>query len=764
MSVSQAPFLKFRGFDANGNPLVGGQLFTYAAGTTNLLTTYTSASGTIPNTNPIILNSRGECDIFLTSTLLYKLVLSPSTDSNPPTNPFWTEDNVSGCAASASGNAPAGAGNLTSEGPFESGVGFTPGVTTTLTLSQSYVTNANVSVHFDGIYQGTDQYTLSGNNIIFNFAIPVGVNTVYIVGGTTLSILVPAVNSVTDVSVATNSKLYNRITGIIDIKDPNLGATGNGTTNDYAAFINSNSVSGEINVFKGNYLISSSVTLSNNFVFHQGAVLIIPTGVTITFNGGFTAPIGQCFNITGSGLVVFGSQKFTTGYPEWWGAVSGNSSINNAPFLNASHAACYKLLLQSATYFTTSAWNISTSNRVVEGVQPSDWNENGVIAGTQIAIQSGTSDAILVGLSSDPGSIGNFAQGIYVKNIGTYRTTPVVPPISGSEISSASGFRYQFVLNCKLEDCSTLENSIGFNHSAIVFSYLVRCKSDRRLEGTTTINDIYWGFFFSGIAPYYIESLYLTDCDSTLETSLTTVLSYGFNVNGACTDLYLFRAEADGHQYGYLANGTGASKTSIDNQLIGCIFDQSKIYGVLIQNQPVGSSFKIQNNYVVMSHTGSEVSAYAIANSVAAISLMGNEAIGFGGATSCGLLVNSCSSVNSKGNNWVNIQRPVALITATNCKIDDTILNNTVNTTQAAINLTTNCGRNVIDSILNGSTGNFPYGVALDSSCGYNEVRCSGLNPSGITGGSANKLIFNGTQITSAGVFGTTNLAQGIMN
>jgi len=94
--------------------------------------------------------------------------------------------------------ASVGAGSLTSEGPFVAGTNFTPGVTTSLTLSQAYGSAANVAVHFDGIYQGTDQYTLNGTQITFTSPIPVGVSKIYIVGGTTLSIYVPAANSVGD--------------------------------------------------------------------------------------------------------------------------------------------------------------------------------------------------------------------------------------------------------------------------------------------------------------------------------------------------------------------------------------------------------------------------------------------------------------------------------------------------------------------------------------------------------------------------------------
>ena len=46
-------------FDNNGNPLSGGKLYTYAAGTTTPQATYASAAGSTLNTNPIILDAAG---------------------------------------------------------------------------------------------------------------------------------------------------------------------------------------------------------------------------------------------------------------------------------------------------------------------------------------------------------------------------------------------------------------------------------------------------------------------------------------------------------------------------------------------------------------------------------------------------------------------------------------------------------------------------------------------------------------------------------
>lgn len=119
--------------------------------------------------------------------------------------------------------ASVGAGNLVAEGPFVAGTNFTPGVTTSLTLSQAYGSPANVQVHFDGTYQGTDQYTLSGTTITFSSPIPVGVNKVYIVGGTTLSLYVPPAGTVGDAQLSWGTILQRVVTSVAALAAMNVG-------------------------------------------------------------------------------------------------------------------------------------------------------------------------------------------------------------------------------------------------------------------------------------------------------------------------------------------------------------------------------------------------------------------------------------------------------------------------------------------------------------------------------------------------------------
>lgn len=120
-------------FDANGVPLAGGRLYTYAAGTTTPETTYTSSTGATANSNPIILNAAGRVsgttEVWLTITTAYKFVLKTDADVQ-----LWSADDISGIAgvgnplpvsSGGTGRATATAyavicGGTTATGPFQS--------------------------------------------------------------------------------------------------------------------------------------------------------------------------------------------------------------------------------------------------------------------------------------------------------------------------------------------------------------------------------------------------------------------------------------------------------------------------------------------------------------------------------------------------------------------------------------------------------------------------------------------------------------------
>lgn len=99
-----SPISPFRAFDGNGDPLTGGKLYTYEAGTTTPKATYTDSTEATPHANPIILNSSGYAGSDATPLGVwlgdggYKFVLKTSADVT-----LWTIDNVGGDASTAFG-------------------------------------------------------------------------------------------------------------------------------------------------------------------------------------------------------------------------------------------------------------------------------------------------------------------------------------------------------------------------------------------------------------------------------------------------------------------------------------------------------------------------------------------------------------------------------------------------------------------------------------------------------------------------------------
>jgi len=69
---------KFKAWDTNANPLVGGKVHSYQVGTSTRKNTYSNAACTVPNTNPVILDSLGEANIYISGSV--HLIVKDSND------------------------------------------------------------------------------------------------------------------------------------------------------------------------------------------------------------------------------------------------------------------------------------------------------------------------------------------------------------------------------------------------------------------------------------------------------------------------------------------------------------------------------------------------------------------------------------------------------------------------------------------------------------------------------------------------------------
>jgi len=96
MAVYLSPFYGVGGqlFDNNGNPLAGGKIFTYLAGSTTPQATYTTSAGNIAHSNPIVLNGAGRVsggEIWLSEGISYKFIVEDSAS-----NLIGSFDNIKG--------------------------------------------------------------------------------------------------------------------------------------------------------------------------------------------------------------------------------------------------------------------------------------------------------------------------------------------------------------------------------------------------------------------------------------------------------------------------------------------------------------------------------------------------------------------------------------------------------------------------------------------------------------------------------------------
>lgn len=131
-TTSLLPNVKQRFFDNNGNSLAGGKLFSYQAGTTTPLSTYTDQSGVTPNANPLILDSTGSGAVWI-SDVGYKFILQDSSG-----NVIWTVDNVFSLSNLSATTAKLADGSVTTPKIADGNV-------TTAKVADSAITTAKIN-------------------------------------------------------------------------------------------------------------------------------------------------------------------------------------------------------------------------------------------------------------------------------------------------------------------------------------------------------------------------------------------------------------------------------------------------------------------------------------------------------------------------------------------------------------------------------------------------------------------------------------------
>ena len=252
--ASLMPLGKQQYFSASGAPLVGGKVYTYAAGTTSALATYSDKAGVTPNTNPVILDSRGEATIFW-GQAGYKVVLKDSADVT-----IWTQDNLYAVQDSSS---------MT----FAQELITATAGQTVFNLSISYTNGTNsIAVYCNGLRLPPTDYTeTSTTSVTMNTGATVGDEFLFVAGdfaasttGADLVTYTPAGTGA--IATTVQSKLRESVS----VKD--FGAVGDGVTDDYAeitaAITYLSVLGGGILLFpRGTYVHSSPLIFKNNIIY-----------------------------------------------------------------------------------------------------------------------------------------------------------------------------------------------------------------------------------------------------------------------------------------------------------------------------------------------------------------------------------------------------------------------------------------------------------------------------------------------------------------
>jgi hypothetical protein len=236
-------------FDNNGNPLSGGKLFSYAAGTTTPAATYTSSLGVTAHTNPIILDAGGRVpggEIWLTDGVIYKFVLQTSTNVL-----IATYDNIVGINSNFV--------NYTTEQEIQTA---TAGQTVfNLTTTQYQPGTNSLTVYVDGVnqYGPGAQYAYletDSDTVTFVSGLHVGASVKFTTATQTTG-------NATDASVVSYTAPYidaittnveDKLAQTVSVKD--FGAVGDGLTDDTDAIQAAIDTLGRVYFPAGTYLIN----------------------------------------------------------------------------------------------------------------------------------------------------------------------------------------------------------------------------------------------------------------------------------------------------------------------------------------------------------------------------------------------------------------------------------------------------------------------------------------------------------------------------
>lgn len=268
------PIMEF--FDNNGNPLSGGKLYAYLTGTSTATPTYTDAAGLTANTNPVVLNARGEASVWLDPAITYKFILRTSLGAQ-----LWSVDGVTTNASLADVRSLIG-GVLTKSVAGGSNVTLTASEAAKGILVFTGALTANISVILPA--SPTRSWVVRNNTT----------------GAFTLTVKTAAGTGVAVTQTESNS-LYSDGTNISQVVTELVDVLLSGNTTLGSGTGNSHTVNGAVVVTNGLNVSSGVLTAPTEVLSSAGTASSNTLGIVSVGNGLF-APAANAIGVSTAGV------------------------------------------------------------------------------------------------------------------------------------------------------------------------------------------------------------------------------------------------------------------------------------------------------------------------------------------------------------------------------------------------------------------------------------------------------------------------------
>lgn len=532
--------------------------------------------------------------------------------------------------------------------------------------------------------------------------------------------------------VIPDEKIYCKQYGFIKNENNDL------KLNNLLTFIGNNE---KIVVIDDNYNFASDIIIPKNVTlyFENGK---INSENNVTINGIIKSDLNYIFNV--SGTLTLNTSLNSVGYPEWFGAKTNDSTINNENAINKCIDIFPTTILQAGTYYTNDTIYVIKGNKTIKGI-----NKNATIM-----IKNNLKEVMLVGSINKPNTVNDFNRNICIKNITITRNTL-------DWVNNSIGLHCQYTLDSLIENINSNEHANCFYINGTVFTKFNKCKAFCSTLSTGDTTRIATGFILNGLDNIGLAgnnaSLYIEDCNTSFGGIIYTG-SKGMDIrsNYGVADLYIDKFET---AFSFIGIELAGGNTGNDIYITKCVIDAFKEHGIYIHDFNNIGNINLSDNYVAPSGDAVSPSNFGIriSNYSGNMSLSNNQIICESSTNCLPLFITNSSNINSISNMISEAGRGSTILNSSNIKVMDIYKNKFVqNSYEPAINCTT-VNKCYIAPNINCIQDYIQGGVYLTGS--KNEINVTQINN---TFDSINNYVhINGNSVTSTGIT-SDNLISGI--